>query len=217
MKTQPRGIRNNNPFNLEKNTGDKWQGLLPEEEQTDPRFCMFESAILGIRAGMRNLIVSQDKHERRTVLGIITAFAPPPENNTESYIVAVCAHMGVNREDTLDMHSYPDLRSMAEAIIEHENGGPWDTWYTETQMTKACVMAGVEPPKKSLAASRQMIGGTITAIATVGVPVLGEVQTQLASLINYGEYIKNAFIVVALSGIVLTMWAKIDERRKGIS
>ena len=214
MKTPPRGVRNNNPFNLELGS-DKWQGL--SVEQTDPKFCMFDSAVLGIRAGMRDLIAAQDKHDRRTVKAIVTPFAPTVENNTQAYIDAVCNHMGVKEDDVLDMHVYSDLRSFSEAIIEHENGAPWDTWYTDAQMVKACVMAGVEPPKKSLAVSKQMIGSSIAATATVAAPVVQTVQTQLQALTDYSDWIKHAFLAVALLGIALAAWAKIDERKKGIS
>jgi hypothetical protein len=33
----PRGIRNNNPGNIKKNSVD-WNGLVPEDEQTDNTF-----------------------------------------------------------------------------------------------------------------------------------------------------------------------------------
>lgn len=211
-----RGIRNNNPFNLERNDADKWQGLS-KDQSTDARFCVFDDAVYGIRAGMRNLIAAQDKHGRNTVRMIIRAFAPPVENNTEAYIQAVCAHMEVSDRAPLDMHNYYDLRSMAEAIIEHENGASWDTWYTNAQMDKASILAGVEPPKKSLASSRQIIGSSIAAAATVAAPVVQQVQDQLMPLTDYSEYIKQAFLVVALLGIGLAVFAKIDERRKGIS
>lgn len=214
MKSVPRGIRNNNPFNLVLGP-DKWQGL--SAEQNDPQFCTFDSPVLGIRAGMRDLIAAQDKHSLRTVNGIISRFAPAASNNTAAYIEGVCAHMGVDSSALLDMHNYNDLRSLAEAIIEHENGQPWNTWYSEAQLVKACVMAGVEAPRRSLAISRQMIGSGIAAAATVATPVLQSVQEQLQPLLDYSEWIKRTFLVVTLLGIVLAMWAKIDERRKGIS
>ena len=215
MEVTPRGVRNKNPFNIRKNPADKWQGLAVE--QTDPDFCVFNDAVYGIRAGMRNLIAAQDKHDRRTVSSIITAYAPAVENNTTAYIAVVAAHMGVGALDILDMHEYSCLRGMSEAIIGHENGKPWNAFYTDAQMTKASVLAGVEPPKKSLAQTRQMIGGSIAAAATVAAPVAAQVQEQLAPLADYSAWIKTAFLGVALLGIVLSMWAKIDERRKGIS
>lgn len=215
MKTVPRGVRNNNPFNLRKTDADRWQGL--SAQQNDPDFCQFDEAIYGIRAGMRNLIAYQDKHGRDTIFTIIKAYAPAVENDTNAYIVAVSQYMGVSSIAVLDLHTYSDLRSLSEAIIGHENGGAWSDYYTDAQMTKACVLAGVEPPKKSLAQSRQMIGSAIAASATVAAPVVQQVQQQLAPLTDYADWLKHAFLGVALLGIVLAMWAKYDERKKGIS
>lgn len=211
----PRGVRNNNPFNLKKSPADKWQGLA--DAQDDIVFFVFKDAVYGIRAGLRNLIAAQDKHNRRDIHDIIAAYAPPSENNTAAYIAAVAACMGKSPLEKLDMHNYADLRGMGEAIIAHENGAPWTAFYSEGQMAKAMVMAGVEAPKKALLASRQVIGGGIAAAATVAAPVVQQVQEQLAPLTSYSDWVKSAFLGVALLGIVLAIWAKYDERRKGIS
>lgn len=215
MSATVRGIRNNNPFNIRRSAKDKWQGLA--QVQSDLEFCVFDTAIMGIRAGMRNLIAAQDKHGRHTIRAIMSAYAPPSENATGAYIRAVSDHMGVQADDVVDMHQYADLRGISEAIIGHENGGEWSQWYTDAQMVKACVMAGVEPPKKSLVVSKQMIGGTIAASATVAAPIVQTVQDQLAPLTDYSVWIKKAFLAAALLGIVLAMWAKYNERKKGIS
>lgn len=211
----PRGVRNKNPFNIRKNPADKWQGL--SAAQNDPDFWQFDQEIYGIRAGMRNLIAAQDKHSRHTVNEIIFAFAPPSENNTRAYIDAVCQHMGVSQNDPISMHDYSCLRSISEAIIAHENGAVWTTFYADAQMTKAAVLAGVEPPKRSLAQSAQIVGGSIAAGATVAGPVISDVQQQLAPLTDYSAYIKYAFVALALIGIIVGVVAKINERKKGIS
>ena len=44
----PRGIRNNNPGNIE--CGSPWQGLRPQNERTDNRFAQFADQVFGIRA-----------------------------------------------------------------------------------------------------------------------------------------------------------------------
>ena len=48
----PRGIRNNNPLNIERSKS-KWQGLA--EHQRDPRFAQFKSMTWGIRAAFNNV------------------------------------------------------------------------------------------------------------------------------------------------------------------
>ncbi len=48
----PRGIRNNNPLNIE-HSQSKWQGMAVE--QTDKRFVQFKSMTWGIRAAFKTL------------------------------------------------------------------------------------------------------------------------------------------------------------------
>jgi len=88
MSVKPRGIRNNNPGNIRRN-GDPWQGLA--ETQGDKEFFTFATPVYGIRALARTLITYQDRHGLRTIRQIISRWAPPVENDTESYVKAVTA------------------------------------------------------------------------------------------------------------------------------
>lgn len=206
-----RGIRNNNPGNLVKDS-TPWQGLAVD--QCDPKFWQFKDAPSGIRALARNLIVAQDEHNRNTVREIIEPYAPSIENNTEAYVSFIANFMEVRPDDPIDTHNYGDLAALVRGIITHENGS---NPYTDAQIDKALLLAGVEPPKKSLLVSRQVIGSSIAAAATVVGPVVQQVQASLQPLTDYSEYVKHAFLIVALLGVALAVWAKIDERRKGIS
>jgi hypothetical protein len=114
----PRGIRNNNPGNLE-NNGTPWQGLA--ERQTDPRFYQFESPVWGIRALARTLKTYRERYGLNTAVDIISRWAPPHENDTASYARAVARALGT------DPYTYisdsPETRLMlVKAIIRHENG-----------------------------------------------------------------------------------------------
>lgn len=115
--SKPRGIRNNNPGNLEKN-GIDWQGL--SSTQTDPRFYQFQSPIFGIRALARVLKTYQSRHGINTVRGVIERWAPPFENNTDSYVSHVASVLGVLPDEPINVEAY--LMPLAEAIIVHENG-----------------------------------------------------------------------------------------------
>lgn len=214
-KIQPLGVRNNNPFNLIRNANDKWQGL--SRLQPGGRFWQFDDAVYGIRAGMRDLITAQDKHGRNTVRTIITPYAPPGENDTPAYIKAVSSDMGIGADEPLDMHKFEQLVAMASAIIAHENGAPCSTFYTDQQMTKAAILAGVEPPRRSLAQSRQIIGTAIAGAATVAGPAVQQVQDTLQPWADYAHWVKPVLFSCALLGIGFAAWAKIDERKKGIS
>jgi len=70
----PRGIRNNNPGNIE--WGERWQGLDELRPDRDPRFAQFISPEDGIRALAKTLQTYQKKHGISTIEGIISRLAP---------------------------------------------------------------------------------------------------------------------------------------------
>ena len=73
------------------------------------------------------LTTYEDRHGLRTVRQIINRWAPPKENNTSAYVLAVCSAIGVGPDDPITLHDYDILRPMVDAIIKHEIGGmPYD-------------------------------------------------------------------------------------------
>lgn len=122
-----RGIRNNNPGNIRH--GDKWQGL--SAEQTDSEFCVFSQPEYGIRALCRILRTYQRKYGLRDVHSIINRFAPPVENDTESYIKSVCLKLDVTPETLIDLEEKGIMLNLLKAIIKHENG---EQPYTDKQL-----------------------------------------------------------------------------------
>ena len=142
----PRGIRNFNPGNIRHVKGTRWQGM--SANQNDTAFVQFIGPQWGIRAIARTLITYQDKHDLRTVRLIIGRWAPPNENNTESYIRQVAARLGVAPEDRIDVYDYRTMRALTEAIIRHENGAgllPEGNWYGEALINEGLHLAGVVP------------------------------------------------------------------------
>lgn len=111
----PRGIRNNNPGNIEANSIN-WSGKVGD----DGRFVKFDSMQNGVRALAILLINYYQKHGLVTVEQIISRYAPSIENNTDSYVSSVSAYVGVQSDDVLDLSVH--LKAMVEAIIRHENG-----------------------------------------------------------------------------------------------
>lgn len=213
----PRGIRNNNPGNLRR-SGDPWQGLA--DRQGDVEFFTFETAIYGIRALARTLISYQDKHGLRTIRQIISRWAPPNENNTNAYIRAVATEVGQDADQILDMHRFDHLLPLTKAIIRHENG---QQPYTDAELTKGLVLAGVEPEKANLQASRTVKGGQAATVATAGLGAVEAVQQTLdpardalMGLAPYLDVAKWLLLAVTLIGIGVMVWARIDDRRKGL-
>ncbi|MCZ5804909.1 hypothetical protein [Enterobacter hormaechei] len=123
-----RGIRNNNPGNLEYSKTNPWVGQTGD----DGRFAKFETPEHGIRALGRNLL-SYQRQGIDTVSDIINRWAPPSDNkNTDAYIQAVCAQLGVTADQQLDASNPDTLKALCAAIIQHENGSQP---YSDQQLT----------------------------------------------------------------------------------
>ncbi|WP_234103620.1 hypothetical protein [Citrobacter portucalensis] len=117
-KGDARGIRNNNPGNLEYSKANPWVGQTGD----DGRFAKFETPEHGIRALGRNLL-SYQRQGIDTVNDIINRWAPPSDNNnTDAYIQAVCAQLGVTPDQPLDASNPDTLKALCASIIQHENG-----------------------------------------------------------------------------------------------
>jgi len=110
----PRGIRNNNPGNIEDN-GIDWRG----HRGSDGRFIIFDKPEHGIRAIARILNTYQTKYGINTVEGIISRWAPPHENNTDAYIAHAEKVLKVSRLEPIGREHYEKL---IRVIIQHENG-----------------------------------------------------------------------------------------------
>lgn len=213
----PRGIRNHNPGNIRRSS-DPWQGLA--ERQGDVEFFTFKSPTYGIRALARTLITYQDKHGLRTIRQIIGRWAPPVENNTNAYVRAVAEATDLDADQILDLHDFDYLFPLSKAIIKHENG---QQPYTDAQITKALVLAGVEPQAPSLQKTRTVKGGQAATAATAGVGMIEAVQQTidpardaLMGLAPYLEVAKWLLLLVTLLGIGVILWARIDDHRKGL-
>ncbi|MBE8595212.1 structural protein [Xenorhabdus sp. BG5] len=113
-----RGIRNHNPGNIRH--GDKWQGL--RDIQTDKSFCQFVAPAYGIRAMLKILRNYERKYGDNTIRQFISRWAPPNENNTESYIAYVCQSVGIASSAVVDVENVATMSRLVKAIIQMENG-----------------------------------------------------------------------------------------------
>jgi hypothetical protein len=121
----PRGIRNFNPGNLRKND-IPWLGL--SAEQQDPDFFQFMSPTFGIRAIVK-ILLHYKADGIETIADAISRWAPPSENDTDSYIAAVEAQC---------TNFDPRDPILIKAIILHENGiQPYDDATIQTAIELA--------------------------------------------------------------------------------
>lgn len=122
MATETRGIRNNNPGNIEFNTANKWVGQTGIESGVPcPRFAKFNTPENGIRALTKILLKYQQKGYD-TVNEIVNRYAPSTENNSRAYAQHVADSLGVDINARLDMRTPRELVKLVRAIIVHENG-----------------------------------------------------------------------------------------------
>lgn len=128
----PRGVRNNNPGNIRKNS-TVWMGM--SATQTDPSFVQFVAPEYGIRA-IAKIMKSYRALGLNTIREVIRRWAPPSENNTDSYVSAVCAECSVKPDETVDLDTVMPL--LVKAIIYHENGC---CPYTDQQINSGIALA----------------------------------------------------------------------------
>jgi hypothetical protein len=205
----PRGIRNNNPGNIEYSKNNKWRGLDSPPVEPQGRFARFQKPEYGIRALCRLLITYQAKHKLKTVRQLINRWAPPSENSTGAYIQAVADSLGAQPDDAIDVTDYRVMKGMVIAIIKHENGMQP---YSDDVISAGIAMANITvPPPKPLTQSRTIAGSTVAGTMVTATAVINETATQIEPLAMYSETIKTVFLVIALLGIGLAIYARITR------
>jgi hypothetical protein len=113
----PRGIRNNNPGNL----NYVGQAGATKEGGPNGRFAVFQSAEAGLRA-LADQLRRYGTRGINSVRAIISKFAPASENNTQAYIGSVSKGLGIGADSALDLNDPRVLQSLMGAIIKVENG-----------------------------------------------------------------------------------------------
>lgn len=235
--TTPRGIRNNNPGNIE--WGSPWQGLVPADRRTDSRFCQFTDAAFGIRALATTLITYQDKRRAAdgspidTVYEAISRWAPPNENDTTAYAKAVAAAISrstgrnVGIHDIVDFHDHDVMFGLVSGIIKHENGnGPkatLNTWYDDAVINEGLRRAGIVMKKKTVAGvpvtKETAAAGTA---AVVGVGQIVDVIPQVSAAIDKsqdnltsGDWVRITLGLVTIGIAVFVAYSQYKKRQAG--
>lgn len=117
----PRGIRNNNPGNIDFR-GQSGAML----ERPGGRFARFETAYDGLKALSRQLMRYFEGKTTgkplQTLNDIISTWAPGNENNTGAYIAQLSKVMGVAPDAILNLKDPQVMSSLMNGIIHHENG-----------------------------------------------------------------------------------------------
>lgn len=113
---EPRGIRNNNPLNIEWNSVNNWVG----QTGSDGRFAIFDKPEHGIRAAAK-ILKTYAGRGVLTIEQIIGTWAPATENNVENYVKFIEQKTGKNRREAI-VKEFGDYVPMLAAMIHFENG-----------------------------------------------------------------------------------------------
>lgn len=100
--------------------------------------------------------------------------------------------------------------------------GPARQWGERFPVRETPFAAEAPPAREVLADSRTMKGGGAAGVATIGAAgvdvaqqVLGEAQTAILPLVPYLSTLRWVFIAIALGGIAVTIYARLDDWKRG--
>ena len=118
-----RGLQNCNPGNI-RQSKVRYKGEV--RPSRDSAFKQFESLAWGYRAIFVLLDTYRIRYGLDTIRGMISRWAPPSENHTETYIRAVAADTGIDPDEPLDTLDPATMIPLAAAISRVENGAAAD-------------------------------------------------------------------------------------------
>lgn len=117
-KSAPRGIRNNNPGNL----NYVGQAGATLESGEGGRFAVFESMQHGVAALYKQLQL-YFKRGINTLSSIVKTYAPASDNNNvDAYISALTKATGKGANEVLDSGDTATIARLMKGIVDHENG-----------------------------------------------------------------------------------------------
>jgi hypothetical protein len=149
----PRGIRNNNPGNL------NWAGQTGATKEAGPggRFAVFKAPSAGI-AAMAKQLKRYGATGTDTLTGIVKKWAPAADgNDTNAYVTALAGSTGYKLTDHLNLNDPAVVRPLVTAIIQHENGS--DPYPKTLEANAVSAGLGVKGPYSAGAASTK--AGTV--------------------------------------------------------
>lgn len=104
----------------------------------------------------------------------------------------------------------------------HIDLGPARQWGERFPVRATAFAAETAPVREVLADSRTMKGSGAAGVATLGAAgvevaqsVLAETQSAILPLVPYLDTLRWVFIAVALAGLAVTIYARIDDWKRG--
>jgi len=131
--SDPRGIRNNNPGNIEVG-GPVYLG---EAQPPDGSYLRFIDPQHGLRAIIICMIAYQHNDGCNNLMDIIYRWAPPSSNPTTAYLASVSDATGILPADQPDFTQASVCDAMMKAITTQENG---EQPYSQLTIDRAVAM-----------------------------------------------------------------------------
>jgi hypothetical protein len=105
----------------------------------------------------------------------------------------------------------------------HIDLGPARSWGEPFPVRAVPFVAETRPAREALAESRTLRGTGAAGVATVGAAgvevaqeMLAEAQGAVLPLVPYLDTLRWLFIALALGGIAVAVWARVDDWKKGL-
>lgn len=188
-KTLPRGVRNNNPGNL----NFAGQDGATKEGGANGRFAKFSTMEEGVGALVKQLKRYEDRGDD-TLRAIINKYAPPGENDTGAYMGTLSKQLGVGYDQKLDQNDTKQLMALVKGIINHENGAG----YVSDSQISAGVRLGAGVRASTTNSSVASTSTSETNIGTVNIHTQAQDAQGIAR--DFGPAINSSLAHQAATG-----------------
>jgi hypothetical protein len=211
---------------------------VPARDWRWPNFSPAEIACRGTDKMLINAPALDKLQALRDRLGkplILRSAYRSPEHNRAMKGAPQSKHMdGAAFDIAMSNHDPVEFEAAARAVgflgfgfyprsgFMHVDLGPARQWGERFPIRATAFAADTAPAREVLAGSRTMKGGGAAGVATLGAAgvevaqsVLAETQSAILPLVPYLDTLRWVFIAMALVGIAVTIYARLDDWKRG--
>jgi len=140
-----------------------------------------------------------------------------------AFDIAMANHDPVEFEKAARAVGFLGFGTYPRSGFMHVDLGPARTWGEPFPVRTVPFATEAPPAREVLAQSRTLRGTGAAGVATVGAAgvevaqeVLAEAQGAILPMVPYLDTLRWVFIALALAGIGLVVWARVDDWKKGL-
>jgi len=211
---------------------------VPESAWRWPSFSPAEIACRGTGAIKINTDAMDKLQTLRNRLGkpliVRSGYRSPSHNRAVGGAPASKHMLGTAFDIAMSNHNPVAFEAAARAVgflgfgfysrsgFMHIDLGPARQWGQAFPERASAFAVEVPPAREALSESRTLRGTGTAGVATIGAAgveaaqdVLAETQSAILPLMPYLDTLRWVFIALALAGITVAVWARVDDWRKG--